>query len=66
MLGDDAEAAGFWLPGFTGWHRHNMAVDCPNGWKVNKQPGAGAAQTDLTFFNNSAQLCGFGKPLHSS
>jgi len=60
LLGDDSTPAGFWLPGFTGWHRHNLAVGCANGWKLNRQAGAGAAQTDLTFFNNSAHACGFG------
>ena len=60
MLGDDIEAAGFWLPGFTGFHSSNLAVSCPVGWKLNAQPGDGAAQAGLTFFNNSAHLCGFG------
>lgn len=60
LLGDDIEAAGFWLPGFTGWHRHNLAVGCPNGWKLSVQDGAGRRQTDLDFFNNSAHVCGFG------
>jgi hypothetical protein len=60
MLGDDVEAAGFWLPGFTGFHHSNLAVSCPVGWKLNVQPGAGKAQTGLAFFNNSAHLCGFG------
>lgn len=60
LLGDDVEAAGFWLPGFTGWHTTNLAVNCPVGWKLNVQAGEGAAQSDLTFFNNSAHVCGFG------
>lgn len=60
LLGDDVTPAGFWLPGFTGWHRSNLAVGCAVGWKLSVQAGEGARQTDLTFFNNSAHACGFG------
>eukprot|EP00928_Gymnodinium_smaydae_P003778 TRINITY_DN11337_c0_g2_i2.p1 TRINITY_DN11337_c0_g2~~TRINITY_DN11337_c0_g2_i2.p1 ORF type:complete len:2654 (+),score=461.77 TRINITY_DN11337_c0_g2_i2:695-7963(+) len=65
LLNDDTDPAGFWLPGFTGWHRHNLAANCHRGWRVRQ---TGPAQTGLTFFNNSAHACGFGwhlKPPHA-
>jgi hypothetical protein len=69
LLDDDTEPAGFWLPGFTGWHRHNMAANCHRGWRLRKVTGQGGeTQTGLTFFNNSAHACGFGwhlKPPHA-
>lgn len=67
LLEDDMTPAGFWLPGFTGWHRNNMAVLCDRGWRLQTLPGVGSQQSDLEFFNNSAHLCGFGwhlKPPH--
>ncbi|CAK0862036.1 unnamed protein product [Prorocentrum cordatum] len=68
LLDDDETPAGFWLPGFTGWHRSNLAVNCHRGWRVRKLEGVASEQTDLTFFNNSAHACGFGwhlKPPHA-
>ncbi|CAE8664718.1 unnamed protein product, partial [Polarella glacialis] len=67
LLDDDMDPAGFWLPGFTGWHRHNLAVGCHRGWRL-RVISDGKKQTDLTFFNNSAHACGFGwhlKPPHA-
>ncbi|CAE7752181.1 PKHD1L1 [Symbiodinium sp. CCMP2456] len=62
LLDDDMDPAGFWLPGFTGWHRNNLAAGCHRGWRVRKD------REDLTFFNNSAHASGFGwhlKPPHA-
>jgi hypothetical protein len=59
LLNDDLDPAGFWLPGFTGWHRHNMAANCHRGWRV-KNTGSGGSQTGFEFFNNSAHASGFG------
>eukprot|EP00930_Biecheleria_cincta_P023408 TRINITY_DN1691_c0_g3_i1.p1 TRINITY_DN1691_c0_g3~~TRINITY_DN1691_c0_g3_i1.p1 ORF type:complete len:2461 (+),score=365.35 TRINITY_DN1691_c0_g3_i1:773-7384(+) len=71
LLDDDMDPAGFWIPGFTGWHRNNLAANAHRGWRVRKLsegPGLAPRQTDLTFFNNSAHACGFGwhlKPPHA-
>eukprot|EP00439_Symbiodinium_sp_Y106_P000772 s3580_g1.t1 len=62
LLDDDMDPAGFWLPGFTGWHRNNLAAGCHRGWRVL------GTEEDLTFFNNSAHASGFGwhlKPPHA-
>lgn len=45
--------------GFGNWHRNNLAVRCPRGWRV-MPTGMGRAQNNFEFFNNSAHLCGFG------
>lgn len=68
LLDDDMDPAGFWMPGFMGWHRSNLAANCHRGWRVRKISGPAGAQTDLTFFNNSAHASGFGwhlKPPHA-
>jgi len=68
LLDDDMDPAGFWSPGFTGWHRSNLAAGCHRGWRVRLISGPAGSQTDLTFFNNSAHASGFGwhlKPPHA-
>ncbi|CAE7328317.1 PKHD1L1 [Symbiodinium pilosum] len=68
LLDDDMDPAGFWLPGFTGWHRSNLAAGCHRGWRLRRIAGVAGQQTDLTFFNNSAHASGFGwhlKPPHA-
>jgi hypothetical protein len=60
LLDDDTTPAGFWLPGFMGWHRNNMVANAARGWRVRKVAGVASGGTDLTFFNNTVHASGFG------
>lgn len=33
-LDDDSAPAGFWIPGFVGWHRDNLVAGASKGWRL--------------------------------
>jgi len=60
LLDDDTAPSGFWLPGFMGWHIHNMVAGATRGWRVRQISKLANGATDLTFFNNTAHVFGHG------